>query len=73
MRKRMKSWHPVPGDLATYVGRSARLIRDGRALRVLAEAVDQHTIVEAIGKSGMPVRMTVKTKNLARAQPQLFD
>lgn len=74
-RKPYKSdrWQPVPGQLATYVGRSSRLLKGGHHLRVIAEARAGRLLVEAIGHAGLPVRFTVAAANVGRPQPQLFD
>jgi len=48
-------------------------LKNGKLLRVVAEATNQRMIVEAIGHNGTPVRFTVLTKNLGRPQPQLFE
>jgi hypothetical protein len=44
-----------------------------RNVRVVAEASAGRMVVEAIGKQGVPVRLTVKRDNLAPMQPDLFD
>jgi len=44
-----------------------------RNVRVLAEASGGCMVVEAIGRQGLPVRLTVKRTNLAPMQPDLFD
>jgi hypothetical protein len=72
-RRTAPQWIPSPGELATYTGRYGRLLRDGRIVRVVAEAACLRTIVEAIGYKGKPVRLTVKTKHLDRLQPGIFD
>lgn len=41
-------------------------------MMVLAEAVGGRFVVEAIGKTGVIVRLTVKRKSLAQPQPDLF-
>jgi hypothetical protein len=66
----MSRWMPSPGALATYAGQT----RAGRRnVRVVAEAVAGHLIVEAIGRQGAPVRFTVKRHSLSQPQPDLFD
>lgn len=66
----MSRWTPTPGALATYTGQN----RAGRRhVRVVAEAVAGHMIVEAIGRQGAPVRFTVKRHSLSQPQPDLFD
>jgi hypothetical protein len=67
------AWKATPGQLASYVGRSSRLLRGGRTLRVLAEARGKRMLVEAIGHAGMPVIFTVKAMNLGQPQPDFFD
>ncbi|MGE5469973.1 MAG: hypothetical protein ACM3X0_04155 [Bacteroidota bacterium] len=64
------TWLPPAGTLATYCGRSRRSMRN---VRVVAEASAGCMVVEAIGKQGLPVRLTVKQANLAPMQPDLFD
>jgi len=61
---------PNPGVVATYIGRNRSAVRN---VRVIAEAVAGRMVVEAIGKSGVPVRFTVKQENLRPLQPGLFD
>jgi hypothetical protein len=66
----MSRWTPTPGTLATYAGQT----RAGRRnVRIVAEAVAGHLIVEAIGRRGAPVRFTVKRHSLSQPQPDLFD
>lgn len=62
-------WTPAPGQLATYTGRTGSSRRN---MMVLAEAVGGRFVVEAIGKTGVIVRLTVKRKSLAQPQPDLF-
>lgn len=66
-------WVPQVGVVASYVGRAGRLARGGYNVRVVAEACANRMVVEAIGRSGVPVRFTVKRENLAPLQPGLFD
>lgn len=61
---------PPAGTLASYCGRSPKSARN---VRVIAEASAGRMIVEAIGRQGVPVRLTVKQENLAPMQPDLFD
>ena len=70
MSRPKPAWIPPAGTLATYRGRSRQSMRN---VRVFAEASAGRMIVEAIGKQGMPVRLTVKRENLAPMQPDLFD
>jgi len=44
-----------------------------RNVRVLAEASAGRMVVEAIGREGFPVRLTVKRENLRPLPPGLFD
>jgi hypothetical protein len=73
MVRRKKKWEPPIGAVAQYVGGYSSLSRHGHTVRVIAEASGQRMIVEAIGKRGVPVRITVKTENLAPVAPGLFD
>lgn len=63
-------WLPDAGTVATYRGRSSQSTRN---VRVIAEASGGRMVVEAIGKQGVPVRLTVKQENLLPMQPGLFD
>ena len=69
MMHRMTSWTPTPGNMATYVGRTRALTRN---VIVIAEAVRGCMIVEAIGKKGINVRLTVSRDSLRQPQPDLF-
>jgi hypothetical protein len=73
MARRKKKWEPSIGAVAQYVGGNSSLSRHGHTVRVIAEASGQRMIVEAIGKNGAPVRVTVMTKNLAPLAAGLFD
>ena len=53
-----------------YCGRTRSQTRN---VRVLAEASAGRMVVEAIGRQGVPVRLTVKRENLRPMQPDLFD
>lgn len=66
-------WLPQIGSIATYVGRASKLARGAFNVRVVAETSADRMVVEAIGRSGSPVRFTVKRENLAPLQPGLFD
>ncbi len=70
---RVKKWQPAIGSVAQYIGGHSTLSRQGHTVRVLAEASGKRMVVEVIGKRGAPVRVTVKTKNLAPVMPGLFD
>ncbi len=63
-------WLPRAGVVAAYVGRNASLSRN---VRVIAEASAGRMVVEAIGRQGIPVRLTVKQENLKPLPPGLFD
>ncbi len=65
----MPTWSPAPGTLATYVGRTKAQTRN---VIVVAEAVAGRMIVEAIGRKGANVRLTVKRESLREPQPDLF-
>lgn len=73
MARKPSRWMPVIGELATYIGRASRLSRSAYNVRVIAETCADRMVVEAIGRSGFPVRFTVKCENLAPLQPGLFD
>jgi hypothetical protein len=63
-------WTPTPGIMATYVGRTKAQTRN---VIVIAEAVSGRMIVEAIGRKGANVRLTVKRESLREPQPDLFE
>ncbi len=65
----MAKWQPVPGALATYIGRNKGLTRN---VQVLLEGRSGYMVVEAIGRQGAPVRLTVKRDSLVQPQPDLF-
>ena len=65
-----KPWFPPAGILVSFAGRSTR---GARNVRVVAEARSGRMVVEAIGRQGVPVRITVKRENLRPMQPGLFD
>jgi hypothetical protein len=73
MARKKASWLPQIGVVATYIGRAGKLARGGYNVRVVAETCADRMLVEAIGRSGLPVRFTVKRENLAPLQPGLFD
>ena len=73
MAQKKSRWLPEIGSVATYVGRAGSLARGGYNVRVVAETCADRMLVEAIGRSGAPVRFTVKRENLAPLQPTLFD
>ena len=66
-------WLPEIGSVVTYIGRASKLARSAFNVRVVAETSADRMVVEAIGRSGSPVRFTVKRENLAPLQPGLFD
>jgi hypothetical protein len=72
-RKKSPAWQPVPGCMASYTGRTSRLLRGGREVQVVAEASGGRTVVKALGHAGEPVEFPVLTANLAQPQPFLFD
>jgi hypothetical protein len=65
----VSAWSPTPGKMATYVGRTKAQTRN---VIVIAEAVAGRMIVEAIGRKGANVRLTVKRESLREPQPDLF-
>ena len=66
----MPKWQPAPGSMATYTGRTGSSRRN---MIVVAEAVGGRFIVEAIGRKGVVVRLTVKRESLVEPQPDLFS
>lgn len=66
----MPKWTPAPGIMATYVGRTKAQTRN---VIVIAEAVRGRMIVEAIGRKGVNVRLTVSRDSLREPQPDLFS
>lgn len=70
MSRAKSAWLPPAGTLATYRGRTRHSLRN---VRVLAEASAGRMVVEAVGRQGVLVRLTVKQTNLAPMQPDLFD
>ena len=69
MEKTQKSWMPPVGALVVYAARSRKLTRN---VRVVAEASGGRMVVEAIGRQGVCVRLTVKRENLRPMAPDLF-
>ena len=61
---------PCAGTVVVYRGRSGKSERN---VRVLAEASGGRMVVEAIGRQGTPVRLTITQENLRPMQPGLFD
>jgi hypothetical protein len=56
--------------MATYIGSTKAQTRN---VIVIAEAVAGRMIVEAIGRNGIKVRLTVRRENLKEPQPDLFE
>ncbi len=73
MARKKTTWMPQIGGLATYIGRASKLAKGGYNVRVVAESCADRMLVEAVGRSGAPVRFAVKRENLAPLQPGLFD
>lgn len=73
MARKLPVWLPPIGAVVTYIGSASRLVRGGYNVRVVAETSADRMVVEATGRSGAPVRFTVKRENLAPLQPGLFD
>ncbi|MBL8414247.1 MAG: hypothetical protein JNM42_07410 [Propionivibrio sp.] len=73
MARKKSVWLPQIGTVASYIGRAGKLARGGYNVRVVAETCADRMLVEAIGRSGLPIRFTVKRENLAPLQPGLFD
>ena len=65
----MLPWFPSPGKLATYVGRTGSKRRN---MMVIAEASGGRFIVQAVGRKGVLVRLTVKRESLVEPQPDLW-
>lgn len=61
---------PSAGTVVLYQGRNRKMARN---VRVVAEASGGRMVVEAIGRQGGVVRLTVKQENLLPKQPDLFD
>lgn len=72
MKPKKRVWMPMPGNYASYSGRYSRLLRGGRVLLLVAEGINNHWVVEAIGHKGKPVRFTVNINNLVELPPSLF-
>jgi hypothetical protein len=65
----MPTWIPTPGNIAAYIGRAGSSRRN---MLIVAEAVGGRFVVEAIGRKGVVVRLTVKRDSLKEPQPDLF-
>lgn len=65
----MIKWNPQPGGLALYVGRTRAQTRN---VIVVAEARAGRMVVDAIGRKGVNVRLTVSRDSLREPQPDLF-
>ncbi len=70
MARPTQPWFPPAGTVVAFAGRSSRAARH---VRVIAEARAGRMVVEALGRRGVPVRITVKRENLRPMQPGLFD
>jgi len=70
MTRDTNSWLPQAGLVVAYAGRSKKTARN---VKVVAEATGGRMVVEAIGRKGVPVRVTVKRESLRPLQPGLFD
>jgi hypothetical protein len=66
----MPKWTPTAGALAAYIGTTGSARRN---MIVVAEAVGGRFVVEAIGRKGVVVRLTVKRESLREPQPDLFE
>lgn len=65
----MKKWKPTPGTFAVYAGRTRS---STRMVRVIAEASGGYMCVEAVGRKGHKVRLSVKATNLREPERDLF-
>lgn len=63
------TWTSTPTHLAAYPGRTGSIHCN---MLVIAEAVGGRFVVEAIGRKGVVVRLTVKRDSLIKPQPDLF-
>lgn len=72
-RKKKEVWAPVIGGEAMFISTSGVGGPAGRRVRVEAEASNKRMIVSAIGLKGETVKLTVKSRQLRPAQPDLFD
>lgn len=62
-------WTPAPGQMARYEGRTRA---ETRNVIIVAEGRRGYMVVDAIGRQGLTVRLTVKRHNLVQPQPDLF-
>jgi hypothetical protein len=62
-------WKPSPGTFALYVGRTRS---STRMVRILAEASGGFMCVEAVGRKGNKVQLSVKAANLREPERDLF-
>lgn len=72
MSPHQASWVLRAGALACYV-KAGTSTRHARLVRIKAEAIKDRFVVEAIGRKGVPVLLTVKRESLSPPQPDLFD
>ena len=70
MARVQRTWMPPVGAVVVYAARNCQLTRN---VRVLAEASGGRMVVEAIGRQGVCVRLTVKRENLRPMEPDLFS
>jgi hypothetical protein len=64
-----RKWKPTPGVFAVYVGRTRA---STRMVRILAEASGGYMCVEAVGRKGSKVQLSVKAANLREPERDLF-
>ena len=72
-RNKKTKWEPQIGGLASYLSRAGHLAGGGTNVRVAPATCARPRRAEANGRSGAPIRFTVKRENLAPMQPGLFD
>jgi len=63
MGRKKTAWLPQIGTIASYVGRSSRMTKDGYKVRVVAEACGGRMVVEGIGRRGVAARFTLCAKS----------
>lgn len=69
MGKSCANWQPAPGNLASYQGKTRAHTRN---VIIIAEGRHGFMVVDAIGRKGINVRLTVKKSSLQQPQPDLF-